>query len=77
MKKAKKKIREMLEYILDLDDKDVIEGYAGTFDDILESYAKRHSIEFAIKLEILGIRCKSKKRAKKAYDDLMELKPLE
>jgi len=36
---AKKEIREMVAYIINVDDKDVIESYAATFDDIMESYA--------------------------------------
>jgi len=47
MKKTKKEIREMVTYILDIDDKDIIEGYAGTFDDIIERFAKRKAIKFA------------------------------
>lgn len=43
---AKESIREMLRYILDVDDNDVIEGYALTLDDIIESYAKEKAIAF-------------------------------
>ena len=45
-KEAKKSIREIVEYIINTDDKDVIEGYAVTFDYILESYAKQRAIDF-------------------------------
>ncbi len=42
---AKKSIREMVKYIISLDDKDVIESYSCTFDDIMESYAKEMTRE--------------------------------
>ncbi len=40
---AKKSIREMVKYLISTDDKDVIESYSCTFDDIMESYAKEYA----------------------------------
>ncbi len=38
-KETKKEIREMVTYIINTDDKDVIESYSCTFDDIMDKYA--------------------------------------
>ena len=42
---AKKSVREMVKYLINVDDEDVVEGYAATFDDIMESYAKETARE--------------------------------
>ena len=63
---AQKSIREMLAYILDVNDNDVIEGYAGTFDEIMESYAREHAIGFYIDRQVNDI---SREQADKIYSE--------
>ena len=44
---AEKDTREMVAYLVDTEDKGVIESYSTTFNQIREIYAKDHAIAFA------------------------------